>query len=59
MEFFYFFSEGLALPPHYVKVLHSCGLACNVLVVIYGEGGLEMFLKPVAKCSGRMYRMYS
>ena len=50
-SFFYGSDEVLVLSPHNAEVLIGGIMICDVLVVIYWGGGLQMFLKPLTKSS--------
>ena len=51
-SFIYGSDEVLVLSPHNAEVLDGGIMTCDVLMVIYWGGGLQMFLKPLTKSSG-------
>ena len=51
-SFFYGSDEVLILSPHNAEVLDGGIMTCDVLMVIYWGGGLQMLLKPLTKSSG-------
>ena len=49
--FFYGSDEVLVLSPHNAEIFNGGVMTCDVLVVIYWRGGLQMFFKPLTKSS--------
>ena len=50
----YFFNcsnEVPVLPAHCAEVVNSCGMTCDVIMVINGEEAIEMFLEPLSENS--------
>ena len=51
---YYFFDSSnqvLVLPPHNAEVLNGDIMTSGVKMVIYWEGGLQVFSKPLSKSS--------
>ena len=46
-SFFYGSDEVLVLSPHNAEVLNGGIMTCDVMMVIYWGGGLQIFLKPL------------
>ena len=51
-SFFYSSDEVLVLSPHNAEISDGDVMTCDVMMVIYWGGGLQMFLQPLTKCSG-------
>ena len=43
--------EVLILPPHNTKIFNSGTMTCDVVMVIYWGGGLQVLPEPLFKCS--------
>ena len=41
----------MLLPAHYTEIVDGSGMTSDVTMVMYRGGGLQMFLKPLSKCS--------
>ena len=50
-SFFYGSGEVLVFPPYNAEIFNGGIMTCDVLVVIYRGGGLQVFLKPLTKSS--------
>ena len=46
--------EVLVLPPYNADIVNGGVMTCDVLVVMYWGGDLQMFLKPLTKSSWRL-----
>ena len=51
-SFFYGSDEVLVLSPHNAEILNGDIMTCDVMMVIYCGGGIQMFLQPLTKSSG-------
>ena len=43
--------EVLILPPHNTEIINGDTMTCNIVMVIYWGGGLQVFPEPLSKCS--------